>query len=91
MSNVEFSYQARRNVRILRGLDAEMFAEKNVALRTNIKDWNLEYLRSNMALVGQEPVLFDATVGENIAYGKGDVHKKRLLNRQNELIFIISL
>ncbi|CAG8574146.1 4069_t:CDS:1 [Paraglomus brasilianum] len=36
----------------------------------NVKDMNLQYLRSNMALVGQEPVLFDLTIGENIAYGK---------------------
>ena len=38
--------------------------------RNDVRDWNLEYLRSNMALVGQEPVLFDLTIGENIAYGK---------------------
>ncbi|CAG8576419.1 15060_t:CDS:2, partial [Racocetra fulgida] len=36
----------------------------------NVKQWNLEYLRANMALVGQEPVLFDLTIAENIAYGK---------------------
>ncbi|CAG8541359.1 6798_t:CDS:10, partial [Scutellospora calospora] len=36
----------------------------------NVKQWNLEYLRANMALVGQEPVLFDLTIEENIAYGK---------------------
>jgi ABC-type multidrug transport system fused ATPase/permease subunit len=40
------------------------------AERVDIRDWNLEYLRSNLALVGQEPVLFDLTIGENIAYGK---------------------
>ncbi|CAG8693317.1 11915_t:CDS:2 [Ambispora leptoticha] len=31
--------------------------------RANVKDWNLEYLRSNMALVGQTLVLFDITIG----------------------------
>ncbi|RIB22625.1 P-glyco protein ABCB5 [Gigaspora rosea] len=36
----------------------------------NVKQWNLEYLRTNMALVGQEPVLFDLTIEQNIAYGK---------------------
>ncbi|KAF0430296.1 P-loop containing nucleoside triphosphate hydrolase protein [Gigaspora margarita] len=36
----------------------------------NLKQWNLEYLRANMALVGQEPVLFDLTIEQNIAYGK---------------------
>ncbi|RHZ59931.1 hypothetical protein Glove_360g64 [Diversispora epigaea] len=38
--------------------------------RVGIRNWNLEYLRSNMALVAQEPLLFDVTIGENIAYGK---------------------
>ncbi|CAG8466270.1 4849_t:CDS:10 [Dentiscutata heterogama] len=33
----------------------------------NVKQWNLEYLRANMALVGQEPVLFDLTIEQNIA------------------------
>jgi len=36
----------------------------------DIKDWSVEYLRSHMALVGQEPVLFDLTIGENIALAK---------------------
>ncbi|CAG8490787.1 8956_t:CDS:2 [Funneliformis mosseae] len=36
----------------------------------DVKDWNMEYLRANMSIVGQEPVLFDFTIGENIAYGK---------------------
>lgn len=36
----------------------------------NIKDLNLEWLRLQMALVQQEPVLFAGTIMENIAYGK---------------------
>ncbi|GET00767.1 multidrug resistance protein 1 [Rhizophagus clarus] len=38
--------------------------------KVDVRNWNLEYLRSNISLVGQEPVLFDLTIGENIAYGK---------------------
>ncbi|KAJ3261916.1 Multidrug resistance protein 1 [Chytriomyces hyalinus] len=34
-----------------------------------IRDWNIANLRNHMALVGQEPVLFNLSVGENIAYG----------------------
>ncbi|CAG8508599.1 11057_t:CDS:10 [Acaulospora morrowiae] len=45
----------------------------------NVKNWNLEYLRSNMALVGQEPVLFDLTIGENIAYGKDGCSKDEII------------
>jgi len=34
-----------------------------------IKDLNLQWVRRQVGLVGQEPVLFDATIAENIAYG----------------------
>ena len=33
------------------------------------KQWKLTSLRSHMALVGQEPVLFNLSIRENIAYG----------------------
>ncbi|EGZ04568.1 hypothetical protein PHYSODRAFT_343175 [Phytophthora sojae] len=35
----------------------------------NIKDLNLNWLRSQIGLVGQEPTLFIGTIAENIAYG----------------------
>ncbi|CAH1394586.1 unnamed protein product [Nezara viridula] len=35
----------------------------------NINDINVRYLRSQMGLVSQEPVLFDMTIKENILYG----------------------
>lgn len=38
----------------------------------DVRDWKLNALRANMSLVGQEPVLFDRTIGENIAYGIPD-------------------
>ncbi|KAM9973614.1 hypothetical protein ACTFIW_010724 [Dictyostelium discoideum] len=38
----------------------------------NIKDLNLNWLRGNMGLVGQEPFLFSGTIFENIIYGKPD-------------------
>lgn len=37
---------------------------------TDLRDLNLESLRSLIALVTQETVLFDASVAENIAYGR---------------------
>ncbi|TPX35876.1 hypothetical protein SmJEL517_g01675 [Synchytrium microbalum] len=44
-----------------------------------VKDWIVSKLRSNMALVGQEPVLFYGTIKENIAYGvEGDVSMERI-------------
>ncbi|CAG0912519.1 unnamed protein product [Notodromas monacha] len=35
----------------------------------NIKDLNISNLRTKLGLVSQEPVLFDKTIAENIAYG----------------------
>lgn len=43
---------------------------------TDVRELNLKYLRSQIGLVAQEPVLFSATVRENVAYG--------LLNSQYE-------
>ncbi|CAO3565927.1 unnamed protein product [Mortierella alpina] len=40
--------------------------------RYDVKDLQLSHLRSQMALVGQEPVLFDKSIGENIRYGIPD-------------------
>ncbi|KAG2198260.1 hypothetical protein INT47_004344 [Mucor saturninus] len=38
----------------------------------NVKSFSLKNLRSHMALVGQEPVLFDLTIGDNIRFGVDD-------------------
>ncbi|CAH1758914.1 12613_t:CDS:2 [Entrophospora sp. SA101] len=35
----------------------------------DIKSFNLKWLRRQMSLVGQEPVLFNTTIAENIAHG----------------------
>ena len=35
----------------------------------DIKSLNLKWLRSQMGFVEQEPVLFDCSIAENIAYG----------------------
>ena len=36
---------------------------------TDLRDLNLSWLRSQIGLVSQEPVLFDASIAENIRYG----------------------
>jgi len=35
----------------------------------NTRKLNIQWMRSQMGLVSQEPTLFDASIGENIAYG----------------------
>ena len=38
----------------------------------NIRDLNLTWLRSQIGVVSQEPVLFDTTIAENVCFGKLD-------------------
>ena len=38
----------------------------------DIASLNLKWLRSNIGVVSQEPVLFDTTIAENIRYGRED-------------------
>lgn len=35
----------------------------------NLKELNLSWLRSQISIVSQEPILFDTSIAENIAYG----------------------
>uniref|UniRef100_A0A8D3E3K8 ATP-binding cassette, sub-family B (MDR/TAP), member 4 n=1 Tax=Scophthalmus maximus TaxID=52904 RepID=A0A8D3E3K8_SCOMX len=45
-------------------------AEGRVVLDSvNVKDLNIHWLRSHIGIVSQEPLLFDCTLAENIAYG----------------------
>ncbi|XP_037037810.1 multidrug resistance protein homolog 65-like isoform X2 [Bradysia coprophila] len=44
----------------------------------DIRSFNISWLRSKMAFVGQEPVLFATTIEENIRYGKPDASRKEI-------------
>lgn len=55
------------------------------------KDIEIEHLRSKMALVPQEVILFGGTIQENIAYGKPDATEEEILlaaKQANALEFI---
>lgn len=39
----------------------------------DIRNYNIRHLRAAMALVGQEPTLFNVSIRENIAYGMENV------------------
>ncbi|KAJ1734921.1 hypothetical protein LPJ61_000821 [Coemansia biformis] len=45
---------------------------------TDVREWNVASLRANLALVGQEPVLFDYSIAENIAYGRPDATQQEI-------------
>ncbi|RCN50058.1 ABC transporter, ATP-binding protein [Ancylostoma caninum] len=44
-----------------------------------ISDINIEYLRNHIAVVSQEPILFNCTIEENIRYGKLDLTHQELV------------
>ena len=44
----------------------------------DIRELNLCWLRQHIGVVGQEPVLFASTIGENIGYGKEDATQEEI-------------
>ncbi|KAJ3170927.1 ATP-binding cassette, sub-B (MDR TAP), member 4 [Geranomyces variabilis] len=46
----------------------------------NVKQWNLPYLREQLAVVSQEPSLFIGTIAENIAYSKPEATLEEIQN-----------
>ena len=42
----------------------------------DIRSLNLKWLREQIGVVSQEPVLFDTTIAENIRYGKDGVSRE---------------
>ncbi|KAE9191335.1 ABC transporter B family member 2 [Phytophthora fragariae] len=82
--NVSFRYPTRPEVSILRNYNLTIEAGQTVAFcgpsgggqvlldGIDTKELNLNWLRSQIGLVGQEPTLFIGTIAENIAYGLTD-------------------
>ncbi|CAF3805006.1 unnamed protein product, partial [Rotaria sordida] len=46
----------------------------------DIRQLNLHWVRSHFGLVSQEPILFDLTIAENIAYGLENVPMEDIIN-----------
>ncbi|XP_030385210.1 multidrug resistance protein homolog 65 isoform X2 [Scaptodrosophila lebanonensis] len=44
----------------------------------DIRKYNIQWLRSNIAVVGQEPVLFLGTIAQNISYGKPNASQREI-------------
>ncbi|KAI6117491.1 P-loop containing nucleoside triphosphate hydrolase protein [Pisolithus croceorrhizus] len=98
IDDVRFSYPARPDVPILKGINMTFEAGKTTALvgasgsgkstivslverfydplggtvkldGVDLRDLNIKWLRSQIGLVSQEPVLFATTIRANVAYG----------------------
>lgn len=60
---------------------------------TDLKDLNLRFLRGQLGLVGQEPVLFDTTIADNISFGLPNATQEQIesaAKQANAHSFIIS-
>lgn len=55
------------------------FAEIQLLDGIDIRDVNIYSLRSCLGLVSQEPVLFDLTIEENIAYAKENIPMEEII------------
>ena len=59
-------------------LKFHLFSFQIIIGDTNIKDINIKWLRKHIGIVSQEPVLFDATIAENIALGLDTATQKEI-------------
>ena len=50
----------------------------------NIQHINVAYLRDQMGVVGQEPVLFGTTIGENIKFGRDNISQQEVVTAAKE-------
>jgi ATP-binding cassette subfamily B (MDR/TAP) protein 1 len=53
----------------------------------DLKDLNVRWLRSQIGYVGQEPVLFAGSIGENVAKGRSNMLNEKVLSLE-EIIAI---
>lgn len=50
----------------------------------DIQQLNIFWIRSCFGLVSQEPILFDLTIAQNIAYGKENVSIEDIIDAANK-------
>lgn len=50
----------------------------------DVSTLNVHWLRSHIGVVGQEPVLFDTTIRENIRYGSDSVTEEEMIKAAKE-------
>lgn len=48
-------------------------------MASKLEDLNIDWLRNNVGIVQQEPVLFNATIEENLRIGKPDIGHEKMV------------
>ena len=57
----------------------------------NIEEYDLHFLRKQIAIVPQDIILFGGSIKENIAYGKLDASEEKLKKQLKKLMLLTSL
>uniref|UniRef100_A0A0R3RII0 ABC transmembrane type-1 domain-containing protein n=1 Tax=Elaeophora elaphi TaxID=1147741 RepID=A0A0R3RII0_9BILA len=81
LENVRFAYPVNRKRPVLKGLTMEALKGQTIALMYDNNDTrhlNLYNLRNQIALVSQQPILFNYSVRDNIAYGLVDIRQREV-------------
>lgn len=50
----------------------------------DVSKLNVQWLRSHIGVVGQEPVLFDTSIRENIRYGNENITEEEMIRAAKE-------
>lgn len=61
---------------------------------TDLKDLNVHWLRTNIGIVSQDPILFGVSIAENIRYGQPECTRQDIIDAAmtaNAHSFIIKL
>ena len=65
-------------IQVFKNFKANPFSQQITIDGQDIKELNLKWLRKNIGVVSQEPILFNTTIAENIRYGKSDVTQAQI-------------
>ncbi|KAF5910749.1 hypothetical protein HPG69_004838 [Diceros bicornis minor] len=77
--NVTFYYPSRPEVKILNNLSMVVTLDGH-----DIRSLNIQWLRAQIGIVEQEPVLFSTTIAENIRYGREDATMEDIIRAAKE-------
>ncbi|KAF3456694.1 hypothetical protein FNV43_RR01348 [Rhamnella rubrinervis] len=95
LKDVYFRYPARPDAQIFSGFSLLVPNAGEVLIDgVDLKKLKLKFIREKIGLVSQEPVLFSATIMENIAYGKENASEediKKAIELANAAKFIDKL
>lgn len=87
-STIDSCFSARANVCCTCARDnfhgISYFSPQVLLDEADVSTLNVQWLRSHIGVVGQEPVLFDTTIRENIRYGNDSITEEEMIKAAKE-------